>query len=138
MDNGEVLTFSRNKVAVTHRVQSGDVYIDSYNFDIDNSIIRERRILSDDGMLAVIFSAKQYKLNKDPNIVSRGFIYVKDSEEFIGDISEKAKQIYNDYYNRTKRFHPNHIMNIINNELTEYIYEKTEKKPMIVPIIMNF
>lgn len=138
LDNGEVLTFSRNKVAVTHRVQSGDVYIDSYNFDIDNSIIRERRILSDDGMLAVIFSAKQYKLNKDPNIVSRGFIYVKDSEEFIGDISEKAKQIYNDYYNRTKRFHPNHIMNIINNELTEYIYEKTEKKPMIVPIIMNF
>ena len=138
LDNGEVLTFSANKVAVTHRVQSGDIYIDSNNFDIDNSIIRERRILSDDGMLAVIFSANKYKLNKEPNIVSRGFIYVKDSEKLIADISEKAKNIYNDYYNRTKRFHPNHIVNIITNELTEYIYEKTEKKPMIVPIIMNY
>lgn len=138
LDNGEVLTFSDNKVAITHRVQSGDVYIDSNNFDIDNSIIRERRVLSDDGMLAVIFSSHKYKLNREPNIVSRGFIYVKDSGELIEDISEKAKTIYNDYYNRTKRFHPNHVINIISNELTEYIYEKTEKKPMVVPIIMNY
>ena len=95
-------------------------------------------MLSDDGMLAVIFSSHKYKLNREPNIVSRGFIYVKDSGELIEDISEKAKTIYNDYYNRTKRFHPNHVINIISNELTEYIYEKTEKKPMVVPIIMNY
>ncbi|MDD4000520.1 MAG: ribonuclease J, partial [Bacilli bacterium] len=138
LDKGQVLTFSKNKAAVTHRVHSGDVYIDSYNFDIDNNIIKERKILSDDGMLAVIFSSQKYKLNKNPTIVSRGFIYVKSSEDFINDISDKAKDVYNDYYKRTKRFHPNHIVNIITNELTEYIYERTEKKPMIVPIIMNF
>jgi ribonuclease J len=138
LDNGEVLTFSEKKVEVTHSVQCGDIYIDSNNFDIDNSIIKERKIMSDDGMLAVIFSTQQYKLTKTPNIVSRGFIYVKSSEAFIENISERAEQIYNDYYNKTKKFYKNHLLNIITNELTDYIYEKTEKKPMIVPIIMNF
>ncbi|NLD26026.1 MAG: ribonuclease J, partial [Acholeplasmataceae bacterium] len=138
LDNGEVLTFSDKKVSVTHSVQCGDVYIDSNNFDIDNNIIKERKIMSDDGMLAVIFSAQQYKLTKTPNIVSRGFIYVKSSEALIEDISEKVEQIYNDYYSKTKKFFKNHLINIITSELSDYIYEKTEKKPMIVPIIMNF
>ena len=138
LDNGDVITFTKNKVFSSYSVKSGDVYIDTNNFDIDNSIIRERKILSDDGMVTVIFSTQNYKLNKMPNIVSRGFIYVKNSIDLVEEIQAKAKQTYENYYNKTKRFNQNHVVNIINNELTDYIYEKTEKKPMIVPIIMNY
>ena len=137
LDNGDVLSFSEDKATVNSAVHSGVVYIDSNNFDIDNNIIRERKILSDDGMVTVIFSTLRNRLIKTPNIVSRGFIYVKSSEDLINAISSKAEEIYNHYYSNTKRFHKNHLINIVTNELMDYIYDKTEKKPMIVPIIMN-
>lgn len=137
LDNGDVLSFSEDKATVNSAVHSGVVYIDSNNFDIDNNIIRERKILSDDGMVTVIFSTLRNRLIKTPNIVSRGFIYVKSSEDLINAISSKAEEIYNHYYSNTKRFHKNHLINIVTNELMDYIYDKTEKKPMIVPVIMN-
>jgi len=138
LDNGSVLTLTPDKAFQNCAVKSGDVYIDSYNFDIDNTIIKERKILSDDGMLSVIFSTHDHKLNKTPNIVSRGFIYVKNSEGLIEDIQNKAKEVYNNYYNSTKKFYINHVVNLVSNELTEFLFERTEKKPMIVPVIMNY
>jgi ribonuclease J len=138
LDNGEVLTFSEKGVKISASVQSGDVYLDSKTFDVENSVIRERKILSDDGLLSVVFSSQNHKLNKAPNIISRGFIYVKNSEGLIEDITNKAEQIYNNYLNTTKKFHTNYVISLVTSELTDFIYEKTEKKPMIVPIVMNF
>jgi ribonuclease J len=138
LDNGEVLTFSENKVFSHYAVQSGSIYIDSDRFDIDNTVIKERKILSDDGMVAIVFTAKNRKLTKKPNVVSRGFIYLKDSEALLSEIESRAEQIYNDYFRSTKRFHANYLNNIITHELGNYIYEKTEKRPMIIPVIMNY
>jgi len=138
LDNGEVLTFTDSKVFSHYAVQSGSIYIDSDKFDIDNSIIKERKILSDDGMLSVIFTAKNRKLTKKPNIISRGFIYLKDSEKLLSEIERHAEKVYTDYLNNTKRFHTNYLTNLITHELSNYIYDKTEKRPMIVPIIMNY
>lgn len=137
LDNGDVLTFSENKVFVNYSVKSGNIYIDSNKFDIDNSVIKERKILSEDGLVSVIFSTQNYKLNKLPNIISRGFIYVKNSEGLIEGIQSKSQEIYNSYYSKAKRFSQNHLITLVTNELSEYIYNKTERKPMIVPIIMN-
>lgn len=138
LDNGDVLTISDKKASVSHKVKSGDIYIDSDNFDIDNQIIKERKILSDDGMVSIVFSSKNNKLNKLPNIISRGFIYVKASTELMEEIQNKSNELYETYYRTTKRFNQNHLANYISNELTEFIYERTEKKPMIVPIFMNY
>lgn len=138
LDNGEVLTITEKKATINHKVQSGDIYIDNNNFDVDNQIIRERKILSDDGMVSIIFSSKDNKLNKLPNIVSRGFIYVKASTELMEEIQNKSNELYETYYRNSKRFNQNHLANYITNELTEFIYDKTEKKPMIVPIFMNY
>lgn len=138
LDNGDVLAFNEKQVSANQKVKSGDIYIDTNNFNVDNQIIRERKILADDGIVSIIFSANKNKLNKNPNIVSRGFIYVKNSTELVEAIQNKAKDIYENYYNGTKRFNQNHLINIITNEISTYIYEKTEKKPMVVPIIMNY
>lgn len=138
LDNGDVLTINEKGAHVTSKVQSGDIYIDTNNFDIDNQIIKERKILSDDGMVSIIFSSKNNKLNKQPNIISRGFIYVKGSTELMEEIQKKCYNLYETYYRSTKKFNHNHLANYITNELTDFIYEKTEKKPMIVPIFMNY
>lgn len=138
LDIGEVISFSKNKISIDQAVKSGDVYIDTNNYDIDGSIIRERKILSDDGMVTIIFSTEHYQLKKTPNIVSRGFIYVKNSEGLIESIQTKAQEIYENYYKNSKKFYPNHAVSVISNDLSDFIYEKTEKRPMIVPVIMNY
>ncbi|MCK9471460.1 MAG: ribonuclease J [Bacilli bacterium] len=138
LDNGDVLTITDNDAKITHKVKSGDIYIDNNNFDVDNQIIKERKVLSDDGMVSIIFSSKDHKLNKLPNIVSRGFIYVKASTELMEQIQIKSNELYETYYKNSKRFNQNHLSNFITNEITDFIYEKTEKKPMIVPIFMNY
>src|SRR5699024_1986196 len=109
LDNGDVLTLTDNLVEISHKVKSGDVYIDNNNFDVDNQIIKERKILSDDGMLSIIFSSKDNKLNKLPNIVSRGFIYVKASTELMEQIQKKSNELYESYYRNSKRFNQNHL-----------------------------
>nr|HPN60515.1 ribonuclease J [Bacilli bacterium] len=137
LDNGEVLTFAPNKVFTHYAVKAGAIYVDSNNEDVDNSIIRERKLMSDDGMLGIVFSTLNYKLMRLPNVVSRGFIYVRDSEALVTDIENKAKELYENYYSETKKFNPNQFYNLLLPTLADFIYEKTERKPMIVPIIMN-
>ena len=138
LDNGDVLTINEKGAHISSKVQSGDIYIDSNNFDIDNQIIRERKILSDDGMVSIIFSSKNNKLNKLPNVISRGFIYVKGSTKLMEEIQKKSYDLYETYYKTAKKFNHTHLANYLTNELTDFIYEKTEKKPMIVPIFMNY
>ncbi|HKM29690.1 MAG TPA: ribonuclease J [Bacilli bacterium] len=137
--NGQVLTFSATKVFSHYAVQSGNIYIDSNNYNVDNNIIRERRVLSDDGMLAVIFTTdEKNKQRNSLSVVSRGFIYMKSSEELINDIKNKASNLYNDYLSTAKNFNQNFLKNQISNELSTFIYEKTERKPMIIPIFMTY
>lgn len=138
MDNGDVLEITKAGAKITSKVTSGDVYIDNNSTELNNQIIRERKILADDGMVSLIFSAKNNKLSRLPNVISRGFIYVKKSTEFINQIQTKAASIYEEYYKTTKRFNQNQISTLVNNEISDFIYQQTEKKPMIVPIFMNY
>ncbi len=138
LDNGEVLTFAPgNKVFIKNSVKSGVIYIDENNFDVDNLVIKERKILSDDGMVAVVFPTQANKLIKTPTLISRGFIYMKDSEDLVDAIQNKAKVLYDEYYSQTKKFILTQLNNVITNALADFIYERTERKPMIVPIVMN-
>lgn len=137
LDNGEVLTFAFNKVFTHYSVKAGAIYIDSNNEDVDNTIIRERKLMSDDGMLAIVFTTSHNKLLRNPTIVSRGFIYVKDSEALVADIEKKAKTLYEEYYNESKKFITSQFNTLMTQAIADFIYEKTERKPMIVPIIMN-
>lgn len=139
LKNGQVLTFTDSRVFSNYSVASGNIYIDSNNYDVDNSIIRERRVLSEDGMLSVVFTTNQnYKQRIQPTIVSRGFIYMKSSEDLVNNIKAKANQLYESYYNTQKKFSEYHLKTFITNELTNFIYERTERKPMIIPIIMSY
>lgn len=138
LDNGEVLTFTSKKVFSNYAVKAGNIYIDSSIYDLDGNIIRERKLLAEDGMLSAIFTVdKHHRQINSPTIVSRGFIYMRKSEDLANEIKNKAEELYNDYISRTKRINYNNVTNFITQELSNFIYDKTQRKPIIIPLIME-
>lgn len=138
LDNGEVLTFSPKKTFSNYAVKSGNIYIDSSIYDLDGNIIRERKLLAEDGMLSAIFTVdKTHKQITTPTIISRGFIYMRNSEELANEIRNKAENLYNSYIGKTKKINNEYVSNYIAQELSNFIYDKTQRKPIIIPLIMR-
>jgi len=137
LENGQVLTLNHKEGIVKSRVQAGTVYIDSNRSIIDGTIIKERKLLAEDGMLTAIFTVKDRKQIAAPGIVSRGFIYMKNSEELVSNIQKKAKETLDRYLKTHKVPNFTSVKGFISNELSNYIYELTERKPIIIPIIMQ-
>lgn len=138
LENGQVLTFNEKGAFVNSAVKSGNSYIDGSVSEVDASIIRERRTLSDDGVVSVIYTAnKKHQLICPPTVSSRGFIYMKTNEDIAEAIKVIAADIYNGYVNKTSRYNENHLKTSIINNLSEFINERTERKPMIIPIVIT-
>lgn len=137
MANGEVLSIYKNHLEKTVNVQAGDIYIDSNNIKADSTIIKERRLLADEGMLSVVFTIQENKQITKPVILSRGFIYMKQSETLVNNIQNKAEEIMDKYLKIHKIINMNNLKNYISLELSAHIYDLTERKPIIIPIIME-
>ncbi|MFA7127472.1 MAG: ribonuclease J, partial [Bacilli bacterium] len=137
LENGEVLTLEKGKVRLDSLVPSGNIYIDSNNSLADGTIIKERKLLSDDGMLSVIFAMKDNIQIADPVIVSRGFIYMKQSEELVNSLASRAKDAMDKYLKTHKVPNYTQAKGFVTNELTTYIYELTERRPIIIPVIIE-
>jgi len=138
LDNGQVLAFSSKGARLAGEVQSGAIFIDGSGIgDIGNVVIRDRKILSNDGLLAVVINVDltTKEVLRKPNIISRGFIYLKDSQELVKEIESQTV----DFINKILKTRKNIVQ--IKNDLTDYlsnlIYDKIQRKPMIIPIIMN-
>lgn len=137
LENGEVLTISDKGLYTDSYVKSGDIYIDSNYQVADGTIIKERKLLSDDGMVTCIFIVSDGKQLALPSISSRGFIYMKDSEALVNNLSQKAYDTLNRYLATHKNPNYTSVKGFISNELSTYIYELTERKPIIIPMIME-
>ena len=140
LQNGNVLTFANNRVFSLYSVASGDVYIDENNFNIDNNLIKERKVLADDGLVAIIYSLNRFgELIQRPNVITRGFIYMKNSDLFMKSIKLKSEEVFNSLP-KNKKLTPkeiNYRNNYIINEVSSYILYKTDRKPLIIPIFMS-
>ena len=138
-ENGQVLSFDKDSGVVKGRVQSGRVLVDGLGVgDIGNIVLRDRKQLSQDGILIMVVTLNKQngKILAGPDIVSRGFVYVRESEELMEEIKEKAKQCLqkceqNDITNWST------IKTSVRDVLGRFLYEKTRRKPMILPILME-
>ncbi|WP_067728826.1 ribonuclease J1 [Oceanobacillus damuensis] len=139
MDNGEVLALDKTEGVLAGKIPSGSVYIDGSGIgDIGNIVIRDRRILSQEGLVIVVvtINMKEYKVTAGPDIISRGFVYMRESGDLINEAQGKVADYLTILMERkTKKW--SEIKQEISDLLTPFLYEKTKRRPIILPIIME-
>jgi len=139
MDNGEVLALDANAAAITGKIQANAVYVDGKGIgDIGNIVLRDRRILSEEGLVVVVVTldSKTNRLVAGPDIISRGFVYMRESGNLIKDAERMLKRSLDQALsNRNTKW--TDIKQIVNDTLTPYLAEKTQRHPMVMPIIME-
>ncbi len=139
MQTGQVLELDRNSAKVTTTIPTGNVLVDGLGVgDVGNIVLRDRKHLSEDGLMVVVvtISKEDGKVLAGPDIISRGFVYVRESE----DLMDGAKNIIKDVLNECEEKNIKewaYLKNNIKENLKDYLYTKTKRNPMILPIIME-
>ncbi|MDA3932478.1 MAG: ribonuclease J [Tenericutes bacterium] len=140
LENGTVLAFSKDKAYIKSKVKTADVYVDSESIgEVGSLVIKDRRELSEDGLLSVVLtiSQKKYDVICVPNIVTKGFIFVKDNIQMIKDMQKIVLDSSKKYLNpNQKKLNINGLKNDISKSLKSYVKHETNREPMIMPIIM--
>ena len=138
-ENGGVIEVNRNSIRKNGTVSAGQVFVDGLGVgDVGNIVLRDRKHLSQDGILTVVvtLSKENNSIIAGPDIISRGFVYVRESEGLM----DEAKEIVKDVLRECEESNITDWASLkskVRDELRSYLYEKTKRKPMILPIIME-
>lgn len=138
LGNGDVLSLYKGKITRAGFVQAGDTYVDGNRIgDVSNAVMKDRKIMANDGIVVVIanIDTTNNKLLTNPNITTRGFIQVNENLAMLKKLEDIAKHAIN--LKLTNNINYTDIKNQIIQELAEYIYDSTGRKPIILPVIMN-
>lgn len=139
-ENGAIVEVSKDKIGINGKVTSGIVLIDGLGVgDVGNIVLRDRRQLSQDGIMIVVVGIDKAsnKVVSGPDIVSRGFVYVREAEGLM----EQARKKVQSALTKCEQNNVNEwsaIKSAIRDALGRFLYEKTRRRPMILPIIMEF
>ena len=139
MENGRILEIDKNSAKMTTQVTSGIVLVDGLGVgDVGNIVLRDRQLLSENGMIIVVISLdrKTAKVVSGPDIVTRRFVYVRENEPLIDEIKEVAKKELSKCEEQNIREWST-IKTKVRESLIKYIYTKTKRQPMILPILMD-
>ena len=138
-DIGDVIEVGRDSIKKNGTVASGNVFVDGLGVgDVGNIVLRDRKHLSQDGILTVVVTIEKESgsVIAGPDIISRGFVYVRESE----DLMDQAREIVKDSLKQCEEKHITDWATLktnIKEDLRNFLYEKTKRKPMILPIIME-
>ena len=139
-DVGKVIELDRKSAKLNGTVPSGKVLVDGYGVgDVGNIVLNDRRHLSQDGLIVVVASIDRISgmLMAGPEIVSRGFVYVRENEELIDEIREIAAESICRSLDRARRPDRIELKNNLKDDLAKHLYSRTKRKPMILPVIMD-
>lgn len=139
-DNGQVMEFDKKGGRLTKQYVITDyVMVDGLGVgDISNVVLRDRRVMSEDGMLVIIATIEKRtgRLIGNPDIISRGFIYMKENKELVEKTRLRAKKLLRDSDPKSPAFE-DFIKNKIRNDLGQFLYSQTKRRPMILPVIIE-
>ena len=139
LENGDVLSISKDKITKAGKVVAGDVYVDGSRIgDVGNVVIKDRKLMSSNGILVVIANVnlEEKKLLATPMVTTRGYILVNENELLIKQIEKNAAHIINNKL-KNKNISYNELKQEIINGLMPFLSNKTGRVPIILPIIMN-
>ncbi len=139
LENGSVLEFNGNTAKVTGNVQAGDLLVDGYGVgDVGSIVLRDRKHLAEDGIIMVVMAinGKTHKMAADPEVITRGFVYMRDNEGLMEELRRIATVALQDTL-ISKNHDWNTIKSNVKSALSNYIYEGTHRRPMILTVIMD-
>ena len=139
MQSGDILTIGQEKAEITGQVPHGCVMVDGLGVgDVGNIVLRDRQMLSQNGLLIVVLTLEKYsnQLLAGPDIVSRGFVYVRESESLMEDARRVVSDALDDCLNRNISDWSK-LKNVIRDSLGDFLWKQTKRNPMILPIIME-
>ncbi|MDR1548364.1 MAG: ribonuclease J [Hungatella sp.] len=139
MSSGDVVELGQESWKIVDHVQAGGILVDGLGVgDVGNIVLRDRQNLAQNGIIVVVLTLEKYsnQLLAGPDIVSRGFVYVRESE----DLMEEARNIVNEAVSDCLDRHVNDwgkIKNVIRDSLSDFLWKRMKRNPMILPIIME-
>ncbi len=136
---GETVELTDSYIKKAGNIPAGDVYVDGLGVgDVGNVVLNDRKRLSQDGIIIVVatIDAHDGYVVSGPDIVSRGFVYVKDNEDLMNAARDLACRVIDEQYDN--RYHDwNSVKTKLRDEISRLMYEKTKRSPMILPIFME-
>lgn len=139
ISKGDVVEYKNNKMSVGNRVYAGNTLIDGLGVgDVGNIVLRDRKLLSEDGIFIVVvtLNRRSKTIVSGPEIISRGFVYVRESEDLIEQSSKVITTIVEKNL-ADPEFEWAKLKQDIRDKLNRYLFEQTKRRPMILPIIME-
>jgi ribonuclease J len=143
-DDGQVIEFSKGKGEVTNkRIPASFVMVDGLGVgDVGNIVLRDRKAMAEDGIFVVIVTVNHEngQIMTSPDIISRGFIYMRESEELVHKARAEVKKIFAKYGTKEKsapKIDYSFVKQKVRDELGEYLFKETERRPMVIPVVIE-
>ncbi|MDY4977156.1 MAG: ribonuclease J, partial [Clostridia bacterium] len=139
LDIGKVLEFTADSAKINGTVPSGKILVDGLGVgDVGNIVLRDRKHLAQDGLIVAVISLSgdNGEMILEPDIITRGFVYVRESEDLMEQMREVVRKSVLDSVNKKARDW-NSLKSSVKNQLGQYIYDATKRSPMILPVIVE-
>ncbi len=139
LDNGLTLELNKKEAKITNSVPSGKILVDGLGVgDVGNIVLRDRQHLSQDGLIVIVMTMDRAtgEIVSGPDVVSRGFVYVRESETLMDDVKKVIRQEVKNFEEEGIRDWST-IKSTLKDDLRDYIFQRTKRNPMILPIIME-
>ena len=133
-DNGEVISLSADKLELTGEVPHGTILVDQTGAIVSNVVVKDRVLLSEEGLVAVVLTIdkKSGNLLTSPDIISRGFIYMRDNEEIMNGLRSELRRATQQ---RFKRVDLDRFKAEVKDHVTHYLFDRTQRSPIVIPVV---
>ena len=138
--NGDVFELTKDSMKINGSVQAGPVLVDGLGIgDVGNVVLRDRKHLSEEGLINVVvrYDKQANKLVGQPEIITRGFVYVKESTDMLTQLYKITNKVMDDINKNPKRTDVNNVKNMIKDRLKSYVYAELKRDPMILPVVVE-
>ena len=139
-DNGQIVEMTKSAIRITDKtVPASYVLVDGLGIgDVGEVVLRDRRVLAQEGMVVVIttLDRKTGRIIKNPDIISRGFIYLKESQPLLDEIRKRIRGVIG----RIPRYQPldvDYLKSLVRDQIGQFLYTRPKRRPMILPVVIE-